>query len=184
MAIDFIVDDYLIVDYSRNPHGKCLVCTKRIVELLIQRNIPYRVIGLLRWSGLSDKTPANHYAVVVSINGQAIIIDPTAGQFSGWKPFYGSIDDWIEGFKRYLSPRLIKGREFITISEAEATLGSLIIGSPVDFNGIVLQNTEWHDRIIKNPVLFATQEQKQIQASAFVPLCDLKSRTRWNCFKK
>nr|WP_272903111.1 hypothetical protein [Xenorhabdus sp. Sc-CR9] len=184
VSIDFIVNDYLIVDYSHNPHGKCLVCAKRVVELLIQRNIPYRVIGLLRWTGLDDKTPANHYAVVASINGQAIIIDPTAGQFSGWKSFYGSIDDWIEGFEQYLSPQLIKGREFITINEAEATLGSLIMGSPVDFNGIALRNTDWHDRIIKNPVLFAALEQKQIQAAAFVPLRDLKSRTRWNCFKK
>ncbi|MFQ6247296.1 hypothetical protein ACLMPP_22935 [Yersinia enterocolitica] len=183
MVIDYIVRDHKIADYSRDPYGKCLVCAKRVVELLTQRNIPYRVIGLLIWSGLSNLTPANHYAVVASIGGQAIIIDPTAGQFSGWRPFYGTIDDWIAGFSQYLPRRLIKGREFISVSEAVSCLGSLIMGSPVDFNGIVLQNTIWHRKIMKNPVHFAAQEQKQIQASSFVPLRELKRRPLWNCFK-
>lgn len=183
MVIDYIVSDYKIADYSRDPNGKCLICAKRVVELLTQRNIPYRVIGLLTWTGLSNLTPANHYAVVASIRGQAIIIDPTAGQFSGWRPFYGTIDDWIVGFSQYLPHRLIKGREFISVSEAESCLGSLIMGSPVDFNGIVLQNTIWHSKIMKNPAHFAAQEQKQIQVSSFVPLRELKRRPRWNCFK-
>ncbi|MFP1451494.1 hypothetical protein ACLB1N_00170 [Escherichia coli] len=66
----------------RNPHGKCLICAKRVVEILTQhRCYPYRVIGLLTWTGLSNLTPANHYAVVASLRGQAIIINPTAGQF-------------------------------------------------------------------------------------------------------
>jgi hypothetical protein len=183
VVIDYIVSDYKIAEYSREPYGKCLVCAKRVVELLTQRNIPYRVIGLLTWSGLSNVTPANHYAVVANIGGQAIIIDPTAGQFSGCRPFYGTIDDWIAGFSQYLPHRLIKGREFISVSEAESCLASLIMGSPVDFNGIVLQNTIWHSKIMKNPVHFAAQEQKQIQASSFVPLRELKRRPRWNCFK-
>lgn len=183
MVIDYIVSDYKIADYSLDPYGKCLACAKRVVELLTQRNIPYRVIGLLTWTGLSNLTPANHYAVVASMRGQAIIIDPTAGQFSGWRPFYGTIDDWIVGFSQYLPHQLIKGREFISVSEAESCLGSLIMGSPVDFNGIVLQNTIWHSKIMKNPARFAAQEQKQIQASSFVPLRELKRRPRWNCFK-
>lgn len=182
MTIDYIVNDYKIVKYSSNPRGKCLVCARRVVQLLAQRNIPYHVIGLLTWTGLSNLTPANHYAVVASINGQAIIIDPTAGQFSGWEPFYGAIDDWISCFGLYLPHRLIKGRTFTTVSAAECVLGALIMGSPVDFNGIVLQNTLWHKKIMKNPENFAAQVQKQIQASSFVPLRDLR-RAQWNCFK-
>lgn len=184
MIIDYIANDYRIADYESKPHGKCLVCAIRVVELLTQCKIPYRVIGLLTWSGISNLTPANHYAVVASINGQAIIIDPTAGQFSGWKPFYGAIDDWITGFNLYLPRRLIKGREFTTIHEAESTLGSLIMGSPVDFNGIVLQDTMWHRKIMKNPAHFSALEQKKIQAQSFVPLRELKRSAQLNCFKK
>ena len=173
----------MITNYEHNPFGKCLVCAKRVVELLRQRNISYRVIGLLAWSGLSNLTPENHYAVVANIDGQAIIIDPTAGQFLGWQPFYGAIDDWITGFGLYLPHRLIKGREFITVSEAEFSLGCFIVGSPVDFKGIVLHNTMWYERMMKNPALFAALEQKKINASTFVPLNALKKRTRWNCFR-
>lgn len=183
MDIDYIVNDYKIADYSRDPYGKCLVCAKRVVYLLAQRNISYRVIGLLTWSGLSNLIPANHYAVVANIRGQAIILDPTAGQFSGWRPFYGTIDDWTAGFSQYLPHRLIKGREFISVSEAECCVGSLIMGSPVDFIGVVIQDTLWHRKIMKNRAHFAAQEQKQIQASSFSPLRELKRRLRWNYFK-
>lgn len=180
MSVDYIVNDYRIREYTDNPRGKCLVCAKRVVELLAQRNIPYRVIGLLSWYGLSDLTPANHYAVVASINCQAIIIDPTAGQFPAWQPFYGNIDDWITGLSLYLPHRLIKGREFVNVTEAETILGSLIMGSPLDFNGNVLQNTGWHSKIMKNPAHFSAQEQKQIQASTFFHLRRLKIKSRWN----
>ena len=54
MVINYIINDYKIQEYSRNPHGKCLICAKRVVEILTQLRIPYRVIGLLTWTGLSN----------------------------------------------------------------------------------------------------------------------------------
>ncbi|ENZ9959720.1 hypothetical protein ACFLJF_005382 [Salmonella enterica] len=183
MSIDYIKNDYMIAEYESNPRGKCLACAKRVVQLLKQLNIPYRVIGLLTWTGLSSREPANHYAVVASINGQAIIIDPTAGQFSGWHPFYGNMDDWITGFGLYLPHKLIKGCEYTSTLEAECDLGSFFIGSPLDFNGVILQDTMWHRKIMKNPARFNTLVQKQTQALSMVPLRDLRRRSRWNCFK-
>lgn len=183
MNIDYIMRDYKIIEYSNVPSGKCLVCARRVVELLTKRNIRYRVIGLLTWFGLSDLTPANHYAIVAGINGKTIIIDPTAGQFAGWAPFYGTMDDWITGLGLFLPRRLIKGRKFITVSEAEIAMYSLIMGSPVDFNGIVIQDTLWHKKIMKNPSIFAAQEEKQIKASSFIPLRNIKKRNTMKLLK-
>lgn len=182
MILRFIQDDYRVIEYSTKPYGSCLACAERVVEILSKRNIPYRVIGLLTWSGISNRTPANHYAVVAYIDLHPVIIDPTAGQFSGWQPFYGSMDDWIAGLSRYLPYRLIKGCEFATLYEASSVLGSLFFASPVDFSGVVLQDTLWHKKIINNLDGFSALEERQINGGRFNSLRHLRL-SKWSFFR-
>lgn len=93
-VIQSVKNDSAIIKLIRDPSGSCKECAIRVSQILNQHQVPYRVIALLMWSGLSDRMPANHSAIVASIDGQAIIIDPSAGQFFG-EGFYGHFDDWI-----------------------------------------------------------------------------------------
>ncbi|MFI8384941.1 hypothetical protein [Pseudomonas sp. NPDC079086] len=135
-----------------------------IQTFLNQHQVTHRVIALLMWSGLSDRVPANHYAIVASIGGQAIIIDPSAGQFFG-EGFYGHFDDWMMRFDMCVPRRLIKAREFLNVREASINMGSSFFGGPMASDGVVVQRTLWYDRIIKNQAAYAEQEQRQEHAN-------------------
>ncbi|PXX50352.1 Dermonecrotoxin of the Papain-like fold [Pseudomonas sp. LAMO17WK12:I10] len=167
-VIDDIVNDSSVASYSKKPRNMCLACAQRVTEILDKRNVTYQVMGILTWSGINDTRPANHYAVVASIDEQKFIIDPTAGQFGNSQAFYGGLDQWSTQLKENLPHRLIKVREFRTLSQATAKIGT-IWADPMDFEGSILQDTSWHQRILKNSVAFRAQQQRDIRANFGAP---------------
>lgn len=128
--------------------------------------IPYRVIGVFFWQGVSDTMPENHFAVVANIDGKGIVIDPTAGQFPGWSAFYGDVNMWFDQLNHYSPNKAIKAREFSTVRDAYLNVGSLFWGAPLSFQGIVLQSPTWHDRMIKNKSSFLAQQNKKFKIKA------------------
>ena len=163
-VIQDVKNDSAIIELIKHPSGSCRECAIRVSQILNQHQVPHRVIALLMWSGLSDRMPANHYAIVANIDGQATMIDPSAGQFFG-EGFYGHFDDWIMRFDMCVPRRLIKAREFLNVREASINMGSTFFGGPMDSDGVVVQRTLWYDRIIKNQAAYAEQEQRQEYAN-------------------
>lgn len=168
-VIQSVKNDSAIIKLIRDPSGGCKECAIRVSQILSQYQVPYRVIALLMWSGVSDRMPANHYAIVASIDGQAIIIDPSVGQFFG-EGFYGHFDDWIMHFNMCVPRRVIKARECINVREASISMGSTFSGGPMACDGVVVQRTLWYDRIIKNQAAYAEQEQRQEHANSSILL--------------
>ncbi len=170
IIIDEVKNDPTISKLANVPDS-CHECAIRVSQILNLHRVPYRVIALLMWAGLSDRIPSNHYAIVASIDGQAIIIDPSAGQFLPvGNGFYGRFDDWIMLFGRCVPRRLIKAREFISVREASISMGSNFFGGPMDCDGIVVQRTLWYDRIMKNQAAYLEQTQRQGNASSAILL--------------
>ena len=163
-VIENIKNNRAIAELIKLPDS-CHECAIQVSQILKQHHVPYRVIALLMWTGLSSRIPANHYAIVASIDGQAIIIDPSSGE-----GFFGHFDDWIMRFDMCVPRPLIKAREFFSVSDASICMGSAFFGGPMDCDGIVVQRTLWYDRIMKNPAAYAEQEVKAAHANSTILL--------------
>lgn len=175
--IDEVKNDGAIAKWVNVPDS-CHECAIRVSQILNLHRVPYRVIALLMWAGLSDRIPSNHYAIVASIDGQAIIIDPSAGQFLPvGKGYYGHFEDWIMLFDMCVPRRLIKAREFISVREASISMGSNFFGGPMDCYGIVVQRTLWYDRIMKNQAAYLDQKQRQENANSAILLSRRATRS-------
>lgn len=125
--INLLNGNNIIERYINQPKLRCEDASQDVTALLRQNQIDFEVRGILTWENAENGAGGNHYVVIAVIDGQRVVIDLTAGQFTasqGGPAIIDSVQNWEEQFSTL--PRLrrsvLKFQDFPTHSQAKSAL--------------------------------------------------------------
>lgn len=137
MLEEILFGDPSVRQHARNPCEDNGLCATRVIDLLhlLTPPVPHVLRQVLIWSSSRDRRPIDHLVVVVNIDAQEWVIDPTAARFPGLTPMIKRVADWSAALSaatpnnciiKWIDTTIVKATVFPVMKSADAVRGELI----------------------------------------------------------
>ncbi|WPB54936.1 hypothetical protein [Xylophilus sp. GOD-11R] len=170
--------DAEVAAMMREPKDMCFDCAVRVQVILNYAGVRNACRGLFSWTGTSDEAPETHFAILARICGNTWVVDPTAAQFPGCAPMLEREAVWSDRIAAASFGRAVLFRDFPNVAQARAVVDPLFRGSPLEFEGRVMNAPDWYKRIARAPDQFRAIRQRQAMQDGVALRRRMKAQAR------
>jgi len=114
------------------PEGNCDKAAAKILEYLSGKGYDLKVIGVLSYEDILDKTPGDHYVVVAGKNERSLVIDSTFVQYSSTSRRDWVITSWEKWKEKLISSDHLRNKFIISKEYPSLQLAKIDIGTALD----------------------------------------------------